>query len=55
MNGDFDKLDLISGYKFCVAMENSITKDYITEKLWQVRQQAPGTLFAGSHWAPLGR
>lgn len=36
-DSSFDKVQLIRGYKFCVAMENSITKDYITEKLWQVR------------------
>ena len=36
VTGSFDKMELIRGYKFCVAMENSITKDYITEKLWQV-------------------
>ncbi|KXZ53018.1 hypothetical protein GPECTOR_8g386 [Gonium pectorale] len=35
VSGSFDKVKLIEDYKFCVAMENSITKDYITEKLWQ--------------------
>ncbi len=38
VKGQFDKVELIRSYKFCVAMENSITKDYITEKMWQVRQ-----------------
>jgi hypothetical protein len=28
------KQELIARHKFCVAMENSITKDYVTEKLW---------------------
>ena len=38
VTGSFDKVELLKSYKFCVAMENSITKDYITEKLWQVGQ-----------------
>ncbi|CEO99117.1 unnamed protein product (mitochondrion) [Plasmodiophora brassicae] len=30
-----DKVALFSTYKFCVAMENTIAQDYVTEKLWQ--------------------
>lgn len=30
-----DKVALFSRYKFCIAMENSNSKDYVTEKLWQ--------------------
>jgi len=29
------KEDIISKYKFCIAMENSNEEDYVTEKLWQ--------------------
>jgi len=29
-----DKVGKIAAHKFCVAMENSITQDYVTEKLW---------------------
>jgi len=29
-----DKASLIAGYMFCVAMENSIAKDYVTEKVF---------------------
>jgi hypothetical protein len=29
-----DKISLIARSKFCVAMENSIAQDYVTEKLW---------------------
>ena len=25
---------LFRRYKFCIAMENSNTKDYVTEKMW---------------------
>eukprot|EP01135_Chromosphaera_perkinsii_P006149 Nk52_evm15s418 gene=Nk52_evmTU15s418 len=29
-----DKLELFGKYKFCIAIENSITYDYVSEKLW---------------------
>ncbi|GFR51153.1 hypothetical protein Agub_g13508 [Astrephomene gubernaculifera] len=49
VNGHFDKVELISGYKFCVAMENSITKDYITEKLWQALEAGCVPVYMGPH------
>ncbi|GLI70403.1 hypothetical protein VaNZ11_015123 [Volvox africanus] len=45
----FDKVELIRGYKFCVAMENSITKDYITEKLWQALEAGCVPVYLGPH------
>lgn len=45
--GSFDKVELIKGYKFCVAMENSITKDYITEKLWQALEAGCLPIYMG--------
>jgi len=30
-----DFLELVSKYKFAIAMENGICNDYITEKLWR--------------------
>lgn len=32
--GNPSKIDVMRNYKFCVAMENSVRHDYITEKLW---------------------
>lgn len=32
--GDPSKVQVMRKYKFCVAMENSIRQDYVTEKLW---------------------
>jgi hypothetical protein len=29
-----EKVDVMRKYKFCVAMENSIRQDYMTEKMW---------------------
>lgn len=34
-NGELSKLDIISKYKFSVAFENAIAKDYVTEKFFQ--------------------
>ncbi|PNH04227.1 putative fucosyltransferase-like protein, partial [Tetrabaena socialis] len=47
--GAFNKVELIHGYKFCVAMENSITKDYITEKLWQALEAGCVPVYMGPH------
>ena len=33
-----NKLDIMSKYKFCIAMENSNEIDYVSEKLWQALQ-----------------
>lgn len=30
-----DKIEIMSKYKFCIAMENSNEVDYVSEKLWQ--------------------
>lgn len=30
-----DFVELVSKYKFAIAMENGVCKDYITEKLWR--------------------
>ena len=30
-----DFIELVSKYKFAIAMENGICKDYITEKFWR--------------------
>ncbi|PNW69860.1 hypothetical protein CHLRE_18g749697v5 [Chlamydomonas reinhardtii] len=49
VTGSFDKMELIRGYKFCVAMENSITKDYITEKLWQALEAGCVPVYLGPH------
>lgn len=37
-----DFIQLVSKYKFAVAMENGICNDYMTEKLW--RPLAVGTI-----------
>eukprot|EP00201_Polytomella_parva_P004436 CAMPEP_0175076986 /NCGR_PEP_ID=MMETSP0052_2-20121109/23091_1 /TAXON_ID=51329 ORGANISM="Polytomella parva, Strain SAG 63-3" /NCGR_SAMPLE_ID=MMETSP0052_2 /ASSEMBLY_ACC=CAM_ASM_000194 /LENGTH=324 /DNA_ID=CAMNT_0016346305 /DNA_START=675 /DNA_END=1649 /DNA_ORIENTATION=- len=42
-----DKISAIHQYKFCVAMENSITKDYITEKLWQALEAGCVPIYYG--------
>lgn len=44
---DFDKTELIAGYKFCVAMENSISKDYATEKIWQALEAGCVPVYMG--------
>lgn len=33
-----NKMDIMSKYKFCIAMENSNEIDYVSEKLWQALQ-----------------
>ena len=33
--GAATKLEIVSRYKFCLAMENSICEDYVTEKLFE--------------------
>ncbi|EFJ51821.1 hypothetical protein VOLCADRAFT_103312 [Volvox carteri f. nagariensis] len=48
-DNNFNKVELIHGYKFCVAMENSITKDYITEKLWQALEAGCVPVYLGPH------
>ena len=30
-----DFLQLVSKYKFAIAMENGVCKDYVTEKFWR--------------------
>lgn len=37
-----DFIELVSKYKFAIAMENGVCNDYITEKLW--RPLAVGTV-----------
>ncbi|KAG2486258.1 hypothetical protein HYH03_015082 [Edaphochlamys debaryana] len=49
VTGNFNKVELIHGYKFCVAMENSITKDYVTEKMWQALEAGCVPLYLGPH------
>ena len=28
------KMDVFRRYRFCIAMENTVAHDYVTEKLW---------------------
>jgi len=39
-------------YKFCVAMENSIRQDYMTEKLWDALAAGCIPIYLGSKNAP---
>jgi hypothetical protein len=41
-------VDTACSYKFCVAMENSVARDYITEKLWQALQAGCVPIYLGS-------
>jgi hypothetical protein len=51
-----DLLDIISQYKFTLAMENAICDDYITEKLWRPLYAGSVPVVKGSpsviDWAP---
>lgn len=42
------KIDVFSKYKFCVAMENSVTLDYVTEKLYQAYIAGCVPIFLGA-------
>lgn len=35
VNGRPDKMQIFRRYKFCIAIENSVGPDYVTEKLYQ--------------------
>lgn len=39
-------------YKFCVAMENSIRQDYMTEKMWDALAAGCVPIYLGSSNAP---
>ena len=43
-----DKLDFFSKQKFCIAMENSNSKDYVSEKLWQAFQAGCLPIYMGA-------
>ncbi|CEO99329.1 Fucosyltransferase [Plasmodiophora brassicae] len=45
---DEDKVTLFSKYKFCVAMENSVFEDYISEKLFQAMSAGCVPLYVGA-------
>ena len=32
--GGESKMDVFRRYRFCIAMENTVAHDYVTEKLW---------------------
>jgi hypothetical protein len=39
-------------YKFCVAMENSVRQDYMTEKMWDALAAGCIPIYLGSSNAP---
>lgn len=43
---------LLCRYKFCVAMENSIRQDYMTEKMWDALAAGCVPIYLGSSNAP---
>jgi alpha-1,3-fucosyltransferase 10 len=52
------KLDIISRYRFCLAFENSIARDYVTEKLYDALLVGAVPVYLGApnvaEFAPLG-
>jgi len=47
-SSSIDKVSVMAGYMFCVAMENSISKDYVTEKLWDALQAGCIPVYLGA-------
>merc|ERR1712157_78501 len=43
-----DKLGTFHKYRFCVAMENSIRLDYVTEKIWHALEAGCVPIYYGS-------
>lgn len=44
------KHELIAGYKFNIALENTYLPNYVTEKIWQAAQAGCLPVYLGSSW-----
>lgn len=47
-HGRGNKIEIFSKYKFCIAMENSVGPDYVTEKLYQAYTAGCVPIFLGA-------
>ena len=51
-SGGPNKVEVMRKYKFCVAMENSVRQDYMTEKMWDGLMAGCIPIYMGSSNAP---
>lgn len=42
------KTTIMKGYRVCIAMENSNTRDYVTEKIWQALESGAVPVYVGA-------